>query len=63
MEIYPGSTCSLSDSGIHHCREGILIKVSPPPASLALGPVGRAGTERGSGCRHRCRALGGLCAA
>ncbi|CAK6436557.1 unnamed protein product [Pipistrellus nathusii] len=26
VEIYPGSTCSLSDSGIHHCREGILIK-------------------------------------
>lgn len=28
MEVYPGSTCTLSDSGIHHCKEGILIKVS-----------------------------------
>ncbi|XP_037000908.2 SHC SH2 domain-binding protein 1 [Artibeus jamaicensis] len=26
VEIYPGSTCTLSDSGIHHCKEGILIK-------------------------------------
>lgn len=28
MEIYPGSTCALLDNGIHHCKEGILIKVS-----------------------------------
>lgn len=28
MEIYPGSTCTLLDNGIHHCKEGILIKVS-----------------------------------
>ncbi|XP_016066925.1 PREDICTED: SHC SH2 domain-binding protein 1 [Miniopterus natalensis] len=26
VEIYPGSTCTLSDNGIHHCKEGILIK-------------------------------------
>ncbi|XP_066205724.1 SHC SH2 domain-binding protein 1 [Saccopteryx leptura] len=26
IEIYPGSTCTLRDSGIHHCKEGILIK-------------------------------------
>ncbi|KAM7059669.1 SHC SH2 domain-binding protein 1 isoform 1-T1 [Molossus nigricans] len=26
VEVYPGSTCTLSDSGIHHCKEGILIK-------------------------------------
>ncbi|XP_006872622.1 PREDICTED: SHC SH2 domain-binding protein 1 [Chrysochloris asiatica] len=26
LEIYPGSKCSLSDNGIHHCKEGILIK-------------------------------------
>lgn len=28
MEIYPGSTCTLLDNDIHHCKEGILIKVS-----------------------------------
>lgn len=28
IEIYPGSKCTLSDNGIHHCKEGILIKVS-----------------------------------
>lgn len=28
MEIYPGSMCTLLDNGIHHCKEGILIKVS-----------------------------------
>ncbi|EHB16149.1 SHC SH2 domain-binding protein 1 [Heterocephalus glaber] len=26
LEIYPGSKCILSDNGIHHCKEGILIK-------------------------------------
>ncbi|XP_042087508.1 SHC SH2 domain-binding protein 1 isoform X2 [Ovis aries] len=26
VEIYPGSKCTLSDNGIHHCKEGILIK-------------------------------------
>ncbi|KAL0620389.1 SHC SH2 domain-binding protein 1 [Plecturocebus cupreus] len=26
IEIYPGSQCTLSDNGIHHCKEGILIK-------------------------------------
>ncbi|XP_040471478.1 SHC SH2 domain-binding protein 1 [Falco naumanni] len=26
VEIYPGSTCTVLDSGIHHCKEGILIK-------------------------------------
>ncbi|XP_006887885.1 PREDICTED: SHC SH2 domain-binding protein 1 [Elephantulus edwardii] len=26
LEIYPGSKCTLSDNGIHHCKEGILIK-------------------------------------
>ncbi|XP_038610298.1 SHC SH2 domain-binding protein 1 [Tachyglossus aculeatus] len=26
VEIYPGSVCTLSDNGIHHCKEGILIK-------------------------------------
>ncbi|XP_056381673.1 SHC SH2 domain-binding protein 1 isoform X2 [Hyla sarda] len=26
VEIYPGSSCSLIDNGIHHCRDGILIK-------------------------------------
>ncbi|NP_001085681.1 SHC SH2 domain-binding protein 1 homolog A [Xenopus laevis] len=26
MEIYPGSKCTLIGNGIHHCRDGILIK-------------------------------------
>ncbi|XP_063511065.1 SHC SH2 domain-binding protein 1-like [Pongo pygmaeus] len=26
IEIYPGSQCTLSDNGIHHCKEGIFIK-------------------------------------
>ncbi|XP_048372238.1 SHC SH2 domain-binding protein 1 [Sphaerodactylus townsendi] len=26
VEIYPGSTCTLMGNGIHHCKEGILIK-------------------------------------
>ncbi|XP_078527617.1 SHC SH2 domain-binding protein 1 isoform X1 [Lissotriton helveticus] len=26
IEIYPGSTCSLIGNGIHHCKDGILIK-------------------------------------
>uniref|UniRef100_A0A8C1Q9S4 SHC SH2-domain binding protein 1 n=1 Tax=Cyprinus carpio TaxID=7962 RepID=A0A8C1Q9S4_CYPCA len=26
VEIYPGSICSLVGNGIHHCKEGILIK-------------------------------------
>uniref|UniRef100_H3AJX4 SHC SH2 domain-binding protein 1 n=1 Tax=Latimeria chalumnae TaxID=7897 RepID=H3AJX4_LATCH len=26
VEIYPGSTCRLTGNGIHHCKEGILIK-------------------------------------
>ncbi|XP_071973305.1 SHC SH2 domain-binding protein 1 isoform X1 [Engystomops pustulosus] len=26
VEIYPGSSCSLIDNGIHHCKDGILIK-------------------------------------
>ncbi|XP_046898631.1 SHC SH2 domain-binding protein 1 [Hypomesus transpacificus] len=26
VEIYPGSVCSLVGNGIHHCKEGILIK-------------------------------------
>ncbi|KAL6031183.1 hypothetical protein STEG23_026006 [Scotinomys teguina] len=26
IEIYPGSKCTLTDNGIHHCKEGILIK-------------------------------------
>ncbi|MEE6500581.1 hypothetical protein FKM82_003839 [Ascaphus truei] len=26
VEIYPGSKCSLIGNGIHHCKEGILIK-------------------------------------
>ncbi|NXM69763.1 SHCBP protein, partial [Serilophus lunatus] len=26
VEIYPGSTCTLLHNGIHHCKEGILIK-------------------------------------
>ncbi|XP_062997493.1 SHC SH2 domain-binding protein 1 [Elgaria multicarinata webbii] len=26
VEIYPGSTCTLIGSGVHHCKEGILIK-------------------------------------
>lgn len=26
VEIYPGSVCSLLGNGIHHCKEGILIK-------------------------------------
>nr|XP_020483750.2 LOW QUALITY PROTEIN: SHC SH2 domain-binding protein 1 homolog B-like [Labrus bergylta] len=28
VEIYPGSICSLIGNGIHHCKDGILIKVS-----------------------------------
>lgn len=27
VEIYPGSVCSLVGNGIHHCKDGILIKV------------------------------------
>lgn len=27
MEIYPGSVCSLVGNGIHHCKDGVLIKV------------------------------------
>lgn len=27
VEIYPGSVCSLVSNGIHHCKDGILIKV------------------------------------
>ncbi|XP_062845800.1 SHC SH2 domain-binding protein 1 [Trichomycterus rosablanca] len=26
VEIYPGSVCSLVNNGIHHCKEGVLIK-------------------------------------
>lgn len=26
VEIYPGSVCSLVGNGIHHCKEGVLIK-------------------------------------
>uniref|UniRef100_A0A7N9AT19 SHC SH2-domain binding protein 1 n=1 Tax=Mastacembelus armatus TaxID=205130 RepID=A0A7N9AT19_9TELE len=26
LEIYPGSVCSLVSNGIHHCKDGILIK-------------------------------------
>ncbi|XP_063169173.1 SHC SH2 domain-binding protein 1 [Candoia aspera] len=26
IEIYPGSMCTLTGNGIHHCKEGILIK-------------------------------------
>ncbi|KAL7978923.1 hypothetical protein Chor_013412 [Crotalus horridus] len=26
IEIYPGSTCTLIGNGLHHCKEGILIK-------------------------------------
>ncbi|KAK3528257.1 hypothetical protein QTP86_028499 [Hemibagrus guttatus] len=26
VEIYPGSVCSLLGNGIHHCKEGVLIK-------------------------------------
>ncbi|KAG7267131.1 hypothetical protein CRUP_021781 [Coryphaenoides rupestris] len=26
VEIYPGSVCSLTGNGIHHCKEGVLIK-------------------------------------
>uniref|UniRef100_A0A8C7D6N1 SHC binding and spindle associated 1 n=1 Tax=Oncorhynchus kisutch TaxID=8019 RepID=A0A8C7D6N1_ONCKI len=27
VEIYPGSVCSMVGNGIHHCKEGILIKL------------------------------------
>lgn len=27
VEIYPGSVCSLISSAVHHCKDGILIKV------------------------------------
>ena len=27
VEIYPGSVCSLVGNGIHHCKDGVLIKV------------------------------------
>lgn len=27
VEIYPGSVCCLVSNGIHHCKDGILIKV------------------------------------
>ncbi|CAL8361787.1 SHC SH2 domain-binding protein 1 isoform X1 [Gadus morhua] len=26
IEIYPGSVCSITGNGIHHCKEGVLIK-------------------------------------
>lgn len=27
VEIYPGSVCKLVGNGIHHCKDGVLIKV------------------------------------
>lgn len=28
VEIYPGSVCRLVGNGIHHCKDGVLIKVT-----------------------------------
>lgn len=28
VEIYPGSVCRLVSNGIHHCKDGVLIKVT-----------------------------------
>ncbi|XP_077567821.1 SHC SH2 domain-binding protein 1 [Stigmatopora nigra] len=30
IEIYPGSRCTLVGNGIHHCKDGILIKINQP---------------------------------
>nr|XP_061811335.1 SHC SH2 domain-binding protein 1-like [Nerophis lumbriciformis] len=30
IEIYPGSGCTLIGNGIHHCKDGILIKMNQP---------------------------------
>ncbi|XP_019713412.1 SHC SH2 domain-binding protein 1 isoform X2 [Hippocampus comes] len=30
IEIYPGSVCTLVGNGIHHCKDGILIKMNQP---------------------------------
>ncbi|XP_061671543.1 SHC SH2 domain-binding protein 1 [Syngnathoides biaculeatus] len=30
IEIYPGSACTLVGNGIHHCKDGILIKMNQP---------------------------------
>lgn len=35
IEIYPGSVCSLVGNGIHHCKDGILIKVSNATAQTS----------------------------
>ncbi|XP_077375491.1 SHC SH2 domain-binding protein 1 [Festucalex cinctus] len=30
IEIYPGSVCTLVGNGVHHCKDGILIKMNQP---------------------------------
>lgn len=47
VEIYPGSVCSLVGNGIHHCKDGILVKVrdrGDPPRRPSL-PSGGAGLQ------------------
>lgn len=57
VEIYPGSTCTLSDSGIHHCKEGILIKVGGPAPGPAPGgrDGGVSGWDSVRACGHQER--------
>lgn len=41
VEIYPGSVCSLIGNGIHHCKDGILIKVGKEEVTPPnIWPVG-----------------------
>lgn len=41
VEIYPGSVCSLIGNGIHHCKDGILIKVGQTRTTLETSLSGR----------------------
>lgn len=41
VEIYPGSVCSLIGNGIHHCKDGILIKVRQKQTTLETSLFGR----------------------
>ncbi|XP_061613813.1 SHC SH2 domain-binding protein 1 [Phyllopteryx taeniolatus] len=39
VEIYPGSACTLVGNGIHHCKDGILIKMKQPTDFVAEAEV------------------------
>ncbi|XP_074149390.1 SHC SH2 domain-binding protein 1 isoform X1 [Sminthopsis crassicaudata] len=45
IEIYPGSKCTLSDNGIHHCKEGILIKTSLEKSEEKILKSGSVGCD------------------